>query len=87
MRYFLSFALLACLMASCNDNYTPKPKGYFKIDYPQKTYVAFNQPDYPYAFEYPAYGKVIKDSTFFDTIAENPYWINVDFPEIGRAHV
>jgi gliding motility-associated lipoprotein GldD len=34
------------------------------------------------------YGQVIKDSTFFDTIAENPYWVNVDFPGFNaRIHL
>lgn len=75
--------MLMSLLASCNNDHTPKPKGYFKINYPQKEYIAFNESDYPYSFEYPEYGKVTKDSTFFDTIAENPYWINIDFPEFG----
>ena len=85
-KYLYCILLLFCL--SCEDTYTPKPKGYFKIIYPEKKYVTFNQPGYPYSFEYPAYGKVIKDSTFFDTIAENPYWVNIDFPEFSaRIHL
>ena len=35
---------------------------------------------FPYSFEYPVYATIVKDSTFFDTNPENPYWINVDFP-------
>lgn len=68
---------------SCNSDPRPRPKGYFQIDFPEKKYVLFDEPGYPYTFEYPAYGAVIKDSTFFDQQPENPYWVNLDFPTMG----
>ena len=37
-------------------------------------------PEFPYSFEYPVYGKIIRDTAFFGDKPENPYWINVDFP-------
>jgi hypothetical protein len=68
--------------------YTPKPTGYFKIDFPEKKYQLFDQPGYPYSFEYPVYAKIVKDSTFFGEETENPWWINVDFPQFaGRIYV
>jgi gliding motility-associated lipoprotein GldD len=70
-------------IAACNSPYTPKPTGYFKIDFPEKKYQQFKQPGYPYTFEYPAYARIIKDSTFFDSTAENPWWINIDFPQFN----
>jgi gliding motility-associated lipoprotein GldD len=73
--YFLLFTLL-----SCNSIYTPKPRGYFRIDFPAHTYQSFSRPDFPYSFEYPVYGNIIRDTTFFGDKPENPYWINVDFP-------
>ncbi|MGN6214742.1 gliding motility lipoprotein GldD [Parafilimonas sp.] len=76
--YFLFFTFL-----SCNSPYTPKPTGYFKIDFPEKKYQEFNKPGYPYTFEYPVYANVIKDSTFFDSSTENPWWVNVDFPQFN----
>ena len=78
-----------CTMASsCNSSYTPKPTGYFKIDFPLKKYQLFDQPGYPYSFEYPVYAKIVKDSTFFGEKTENPWWINVDFPQFaGRIYV
>jgi gliding motility-associated lipoprotein GldD len=81
------FAIILAL-ASCNSGYTPKPRGYFKIDFPEKEYRIFDQPGYPYTFEYPVYGTIIKDSLFFDQHPENPYWINIDFPRFnGRIHL
>ena len=82
---FLFFILV---LSSCNSDYVQKPRGYFKIDLPEKSYRAFNEPGYPYSFEYPVYGQVIRDSLFFEESPENPYWINIDFPDFrGRIHI
>lgn len=74
---------LACCIAliACNSTYTSKKTGYFKIDLPERKYVQFNQEGFPYTFEYPAYAQVVKDTTYFDSSPENPYWINLDFPQ------
>lgn len=73
---------------ACNSDYTPKPRGYFNIHFPEKKYQVFDQPGYPYAFEYPVYGNVVKDSSFFGEATENPWWINIEFPEFnGRIYV
>ncbi len=80
--------LLTVVLFSCNSTYTPKPKGYFKIDFPEKKYQVFDQAGYPYSFEYPVYATVVKDSTFFGEATENPWWINVDFPQFhGRIYI
>jgi len=85
-----SLLLLFCmlLISSCNSPYTPKPTGYFKIDFPVKKYQVFNQPGYPYTFEYPVYATVVKDSSFFGDATENPWWININFPQFnGKINV
>jgi gliding motility-associated lipoprotein GldD len=84
--FFLLAAII--LLAACNSDYTVKPRGYFRIDLPQKAYQRFDEPGFPYTFEYPVYGKVIRDTLFFDELAENPYWLNIDFPQFnGRIHL
>lgn len=76
------------LVSACNSPFTPKPKGYYKIDFPEKKYKIFNTPGYPYSFEYPAYAEVIKDSLFFGEKTENDWWINVNFPKFnGKIYV
>ncbi|HEY8388779.1 MAG TPA: hypothetical protein VIK74_09255 [Parasegetibacter sp.] len=82
------FAVLLVLAFSCNSSYTPKPTGYFKIDFPEREYRSFDEPGYPYTFEYPVYAEIVKDSTFFEDVPENPFWINVDFPQFnGRFYI
>ncbi|WP_207512116.1 hypothetical protein [Longitalea luteola] len=87
ISFILYFGLIA-LVTACNSTYTPKRKGYFKIDFPKHEYRVFDQPGYPYTFEYPVYANIIKDSTFFEDKPENPYWINIDFPRFnGKIYI
>ena len=86
-------SLFICLLGisallACNSNYTYKKTGYFRIDFPEKKYQAFDQPGYPYSFEYPVYAKVVKDSTFFNEETENPWWINIEVPQFaGKIYI
>lgn len=75
--------LISCCLLSCNSVYTPKRRGYFKIDFPTHQYQVFNQPGYPYSFEYPVYANVVRDTSFFEMKPENPYWINIEFPQFN----
>lgn len=70
-----------CILYSCRDVSMPKPKGYFRIDLPSKSYIPFNETgqfkDIPLRFEYPAYGTV-------SGLSENPSepgWFNIEFPQ------
>lgn len=87
-RTVISIASIIFILHACNSPFTPKPKGYFKIDFPKKEYKVFNQPGYPYTFEYPAYAEVVKDSLFFGEKTENDWWININFPQFnGKVYV
>lgn len=76
------------LLSACNSPFTPKPKGFFKIGMPEKQYKLFNQPGYPYSFEYPVYATITKDTSFFGEAPENPWWINIAFPDFdGKLYI
>jgi gliding motility-associated lipoprotein GldD len=83
ITYILFATIFSYLIISCNSNFTPKPIGYYAISFPKKAYQVFDKPGYPYTFEYPVYANVVKDSTFFGETTENPWWININFPEFG----
>jgi gliding motility-associated lipoprotein GldD len=77
------FIAFAFFVYSCGSDYTPRPRGYFRIDLPQKKYLTFDT-TYPYTFEYPVYARVVPDT---DKMAE-PFWTNVDFPRFkGRINI
>jgi gliding motility-associated lipoprotein GldD len=74
---FHYFTISLFFFASCNSDYTPKPRGYFRIDLPKHEYRSFDAA-FPYSFEYPVYAVIAADSS---RIAE-PYWINVVYPQL-----
>lgn len=88
MKKFLSQYVLLFLVAfilGCNSDYTPKPRSYFKIDLPKRAYKEFNEPGYPYAFEYPVYANITKEE---DSTGNSPYWLNVNFDQFqGRIYL
>jgi gliding motility-associated lipoprotein GldD len=67
--------LLIAVALGCKNNYTPKPYGYYRIDFPNKEYRTFDSIGFPYSFEYPVYGIIVND---VDKNTE-PYWINIEF--------
>jgi len=92
MRYLLCkvcFSFSVLTLVSCNSDYTVgKKRGYFRIDFPEKKYREFDQTGYPYSFEYPVYSSIVRDTTFFESTPENPWWINIDFPQFAaRVHM
>ena len=70
------FALILILTFSCTQEYIPKPHGYFRIDFQEKTYHQFDSIALPYSFDIPGYSKIVPDN---DRFAE-PYWINLKIP-------
>jgi len=85
-RPLLAFFILTALifLISCNGNdYIPKPRGYFRIALPEKSYKTFDTV-FPYSFDYPAYSVIQPD---VNKNAE-PYWMNLDFPSFkGTLHI
>ncbi|MCX6208980.1 MAG: hypothetical protein NTZ59_05620 [Bacteroidetes bacterium] len=87
-RYFSILFFLIIVLASCKNKAVNKPKGYYKINFPQHQYQVFNKEGYPYTFEFPVYANVVKDSSFFGEATENPWWINIEFPTFnGKVYV
>ncbi|OFX84356.1 MAG: gliding motility lipoprotein GldD [Bacteroidetes bacterium GWF2_33_16] len=85
LQYLIVIVLITLFIGliSCKKNYTPKPRGYFRIDLPEKDYQKFHS-DCPYSFDYPTYASINIDSS---KNAE-PCWINMDFNRIGgRLHI
>lgn len=88
MKTIALLSFVAFFVISCNSEFTPKRRGYYRIDFPKHEYRVFDQPGYPYTFEYPVYATVVKDSTFFEANPENPYWINIDIPRFsGKVYI
>lgn len=74
---------LCLFLTCCSGDYSPKPRGYFKIDLPEKKYQTYSG-DCPYSFDYPVYASVLPD-TNRDAM---PCWLDVAYPQFnGRIHL
>lgn len=58
--FFIPVLLLLFITACQNNEYSPKPKGYFRIIYPEKKYKEFKSAA-PFTFDYPVYAKMESD--------------------------
>jgi gliding motility-associated lipoprotein GldD len=74
--YPLSFLFLVLFLSSCDEEtYAPRPRGFFRITLPEKSYIKYTAQDCPFAFEIPTYAKVSKDSSK----TMEPCFLNIDF--------
>jgi gliding motility-associated lipoprotein GldD len=69
------FVLPILIYAGCNQKYTPKPRQFFRIDFPEKTYHPL-QPGFPYQFDIPDYSRIVSD----EDNPDQPNWINISVP-------
>jgi gliding motility-associated lipoprotein GldD len=81
---FFAVILMTALLGSCGGNSQPRPRGYFRIDLPEKEYIAFDSTGAPFTFEYPAYGII----TPSDEKNPEPWWFNIEFPHYkAKLHI
>ncbi len=77
----LFLGILFCsLCSSCDDDdddkvYTPKPRGYCRIAFPEKNYKLYDSLC-PFSFEIPVYSSIENDNN----PGAEPCWLNVKYP-------
>ncbi len=80
---FFHFFLLLGFSACQNNDYSPKPKAYYRIEYPKKAYQALSAP-VPFSFNYPKYANLEKDQS--RDAQKN--WYNLHFKQFnGYLHL
>lgn len=79
VTFFLTYGLI---LQSCNDEpvITPKPRGFPKVTYPEKSYQPFDESYCEFSFEYPKYAKIEKSNSFFDERPTNECWFDISIP-------
>jgi gliding motility-associated lipoprotein GldD len=78
-RLLLLLAVMVVGLSGCDDDeplFSPKPKGYVRIDFPKKEYVVYDN-NCPYSFEIPKYSKPVYDQR----TGADPCWFNLQFPQ------
>ncbi len=79
IKPLLSIIVICLFLIACDENdevYSPKPRGYSRINFPEKAYRLFDS-TCAYKFEVPLYARIVKDK---HTSAE-PCWYNIEFPQ------
>jgi gliding motility-associated lipoprotein GldD len=82
--YFFAFIIIAIFFSACsNSDYVPKPRGYYKINLPEKSYIDYSS-GCNYSFKIPVYADVRNDSSR----DSQSCWKNVVYPTLnGRLHL
>ena len=86
--WYFVFAVVCCLssvvLSSCHGDYSPKPKSYPRVIFPERKYELFDPQDCPYKFEKPVYANVMHDSAFFGhKLKDDNCWLNIYFPSLN----
>jgi gliding motility-associated lipoprotein GldD len=81
MNYKFFLLVLVILILGCKEKFTPKPRGFFRISFPEKNYQPMNN-QFPYRFDVAGYVNVVPDNQNPD----QPWWINLEVPE-NKAEV
>jgi gliding motility-associated lipoprotein GldD len=82
MKFIKLLFIFSCVLVltSCGDDedevFIPKPKGYFRIDFPKKEYRVYDSLC-PYSFEIPTYAFINNDKH----LGADPCWLNINFPK------
>lgn len=80
LNYLILIFSSLIIFTSCVDDddaiYIPKPKGYFRIDFPKKEYRVYDS-ICPYSFEIPTYAFIDNDKH----LKADPCWLNINFPK------
>lgn len=71
------------LFFACGTEYTPKPKGYNRLDLPEHSYQGL--PDtLPYYFEYSKHAQLLKDTSYIS----NKDWVEIYYPALlANIHI
>jgi gliding motility-associated lipoprotein GldD len=79
MKLKNNILLLLCtlFLFSCEEEYSPRPRGYFRIDLPEHRYKHFAPDDCPYSFDINKRAFIGNDR---GKISE-PCWVNILYPQ------
>lgn len=83
IQYILIVSIISLAVVSCKQNYTPRPPGYMRIDFPTKEYVRYDT-NCPYTFDVPNYARINNKLQH----NSEPCWIDIEFPAFnGQIHL
>lgn len=79
IKIFILSAFVILISCGRNNNYYPKPRGFFRIDLPKKEYKNFDSTSFPFAFSMPVYSYIQP----VENDEANTLWFNLNFPKLN----
>lgn len=80
MRKYLIIFILCLVFEGCQNDFQPKPHGFFRIDLPESSYQTFDSL-LPFSFRYSNLASIIVDPMK----ANLPNFINVEYPRFNAT--
>jgi len=77
LSFVFAIVVFVLFVASCNDDVTPKPRAYFRIDIPEHNFIHYDSSS-PFSFDYADYAVVSNANN-----AAHPYWLFLDYPKFN----
>lgn len=71
----LSLIFVIVTLVACQDDYTPKPMGYFRIGIPEKSYSTLEDNSCNYSFD-------LNNAAVFKEVANKNCWADVVYPNL-----
>lgn len=69
--------IITVISNGCSND-VPRPRGYFRIELPEKNYVKFDNDSFPYLFDYANVANIERKAT-----KDEPYWVDVVYPRLN----
>jgi len=87
MKKGLIFILLLVMVYSCREEgvFTPKPRMFPKVDFPERAYNNFDFEACHFTFQKPKYATVKSGITFFGEKAKDPCWFDLEIKELKTS--
>lgn len=85
----LGVIFVTVIWAGCKEESVPvpRPRGYPKVVYPEKSYRAFDKDYCNFTFQYPAYAEIQQDTSFFNEKPAHLCWFDIYTPAFdSRLH-
>jgi gliding motility-associated lipoprotein GldD len=80
IKYYALFIILYSL-CGCHGEFTPKPKAYPRVVFPERKYEMCEPASCPFRFSKPVHASVQHDSSHMGM--SQPCWINITFPDFN----
>ena len=88
VRWQLLILVAWLFIAACSSdgNYAPKPRGYYRINFPERGYLPYISSN-PFTFEYPKYAKMERDTLSRPTgkLVNMQTLLNMQFPQFNAT--